>query len=345
MNRRDLLTAGPLGAISLPLWGSLALTDLRTALASAGNLRQDAAQASADQDTFQFWASDVRTPEEPRARSISPSAPARPAFFFYDSKSDTFRYGSEIGDDGLPEKGSSSIILKVERIRPSAADQARIENIEGGSLRIDLQQTQPLPQLAERLAWTVIAGLLPENKSLPALADMNFNPGTAWGDLSRIPLPGGGGKWTWNFFLKKKKSRWMQVVDVMRRSTNLVAPIFGIGLPAIAATALDTVDKMIGAVASQDQTEWLFQSRDVYFYTTKSARDAFEGLKLRLRHGFYLVLPETKAASFDQEAKQLTLVEGLVVPKGTRPPQAIEASKEVLKEITYLSVGVTTKVG
>ena len=345
MNRRDLLTAGPVGAISLPLLGSLALSESWTALASAGNLQQDSAQASADQDTLQFWTSDVRTAEEPRARSISPSAPARPAFFFFDSRSDSFRYGSEIGDDGLPERGSSSIILKVERIRPSAADQTRIENMEGGSLRIDLQQAQPLPQLAERLAWTAIAGFLPENKELPALADMTFNPGTAWGDLSRIPLPGGGGKWTWNFFLKKKKSRWMQLVDVIRRSTNLVTPIFGIGLPAIAATALDTVDRMIGAVASQDQTEWLFQSRDVYFYSTRSARDAFVGTKLRLRQGFYLVLPETKAASFDQEAKQLTLMDGLVVPKRTRAPQAIEASKEVLKEITYLSVGVTTRTG
>ena len=343
MKRRELLTMGSLAGASLPMLESLALAASRVKDAPADNSQAEAG-GPAEADTLQFWASDVRSPEV-RSREISPSAPARPAFFFFDARSGAFRYGSEIGDDGLPDKGSLSLILKVDRIRPSTADQTRMQNMEGGSLRIDVQQTEPLPRLAERLAWTAIAGLLAENKQLPGLAEMNFNPGTAWGDLASIPLPGGGAKWTWNFFLKKKKSRWVQMIDMIRQGKNLLTPIFGIGLPAIASTALGTVDRIVGAIAAQDQTEWLFQSHDVYLYATKSARDAFVGTQMRLRQGFYLVLPESRAARFDDEAKHLTLVEGLVVPRGTRPPQAIDASQEVLKEITYLSVGVTAKFG
>jgi len=333
---------GSLAGASLPILEIWALAASRIGDAPAGDSQAEGSAPEAD--TLQFWASDVRSPEV-RSREISPSAPARPTFFFFDARSGAFRYGSEIGDEGLPDKGSVNLILKVDRIRPSTADQARMQNMEGSSLRVDVQQTEPLPRLAERLAWTAIAGVLVENKRLPALAEMNFNPGTAWGDLTSIPLPGGGAKWTWNFFLKKKKSRWVQMLDMIRQSKNLLMPVFGIGLPAIASTALGTVDRIVGAIASQDQTEWLFQSHDVYLYATKSARDAFVGTQLRLKQGFYLVLPESQAARFDSEAKHLTLVDGLVVPRGTRPPQAIDASQEVLKEITYLSVGVTVKLG
>jgi len=342
MNRRELLKIGPLAGVSLPMLESCALAASRIRDPSPDN-SQGEAGASTDADTLQFWASEVRGPEV-RSRDISASAPARPAFFFFDARSHAFRYGSEIGDEGLPDRGGLSLILKVDRIRPSTADQTRMQNMEGGSLRIDVQQIQPLPRLAEKLAWTAIAGFVAQNKKLPGLAEMNFNPGTAWGDLSSIPLPGGGGKWTWNFFLKKKKSRWMQMIDMIRQSQNLLMPVFGIGLPAIASTALGTVDRIVGAIASTDQTEWLFQSHDVYLYATRSARDAFVGTQLRLKQGFYLVLPESHAARFDNEAKHLALVEGLVVPKGTRPPQAIDASQEVLTEITYLSVGVTTRL-
>ena len=132
MNRRDLLTMGSVGGASFPLLTSLALAAFRTSEPSPHALQEDVGPP--DQNSLQFWSADVRTPEGPRERGISPSAPTRPAFFYYDRVSDTFRYGSEIGDEGLADKGTASIILRVDRIRPSATDQARIENIEGGSL-------------------------------------------------------------------------------------------------------------------------------------------------------------------------------------------------------------------
>ena len=41
---------------------------------------------------------------------------------------------------------------------------------------------------------------------LPPLAELKFDPATTWGKARSIPVPGGGGYWTWNFFVQKKDS-------------------------------------------------------------------------------------------------------------------------------------------
>jgi hypothetical protein len=64
--------------------------------------------------------------------------------------------------------------------------------------------------------------------------------------------------------------------------------VFGLGLPAIAITALSTVDAIVAELTKDEQTEWLFQSPDIYFYATKNARAPFEGSKLRLKQGMYV---------------------------------------------------------
>jgi hypothetical protein len=197
--------------------------------------------------------------------------------------------------------------------------------------------------LAERLAWTAIAGFLPENKTLPSLREMTFDPASAWGKLQSVPLPGGFGRWTWNFFLQKRKSRWMQLFDVIRKAQGLAAPIFGLGLPAIAVTALNTVDAIVGEITKEERTEWLFQSPDVSFYATKKARDAFEGSKLRLKKGMYVIMPSDKLSAFAKEQSGLVIKDGLIVPKNTSSLEVEGVAKETIKDITYLTVGVTTK--
>jgi len=217
-------------------------------------------------------------------------------------------------------------------------------NIEGGSLRVDVQQAAPLRSLAERLAWTAVAGFLPENKKLPPIKEMKFDPGEKWGRLQSIPLPTGGGYWTWNFFLQHPKSPWMRIFDVIRRSQGLATTIIGLGFPAIATTALRTVDSLIATLTKDERTEWLFQSPDLYFYATKRARDAFEGSKLRLKKGMYVIMPSDKLSAFGKEQAGLTIKDGLIVPKDTPGLEVESAAKDVIREITYLTIGVTTKL-
>jgi hypothetical protein len=334
-SRRDILSL-------LPLLGSSALNPF----ARSGDDAEPTAifeawaqEAPADRNTFDFWTQDIRNPEAAGARTRGLGAAPRASFVFYDPVKG-FLTGSDIGDDGLREAGDIDVIVNVDHVRPSVADQGRFLNLEGASLRIDVQQGHPLPSLSERLAWTAIAGFLPENKKLPELKEMQFNPGTAWGKLQSIPLPEGGGRWTWNFFLQRRKGRWMQLLDMIRRTKGLLMPIFGLGLPAIAITALTTVDAIVAEISKDERTEWLFQSPDIYFYGTRRARDTFEGSKLRLKQGMYVIIPSDKLAAFGKEQNGLTIKDGLIVPKNTTAFEVEAAAKHVIPDITYLTVGV-----
>ncbi len=318
-------------------------------LGGLGNLDEGTVQAAAspqaassDQSSFDFWTQDIRNPasDEHGVRAVG-SAP-RASFVYYDERAG-FVAGSDIGDEGLRDTGDLNVLVNVDHVRPSLADQGRFANLEGASLRIDVQQGAPLPSLGERLAWTAIAGFLSENKKLPALKEMTFDPGTAWGKLQSVPLPGGGGRWTWNFFLQRRKGRWMQILEAIRRSRGVLTPIFGLGFPAIAITALTTVDSIVAEMTKDERTEWLFQSPDVYFYATKHARDGLEGSKLRLKNGMYVIMPSDKLSAFGKEQSRLTVKDGLIVPKNTSGLDVEAAAKDVIPDITYLTVGVTSK--
>jgi hypothetical protein len=335
-NRRDVLSLLPLaGSSAFMLLGDLNDPQER-AVSTDSQLR------SADPASFDFWTQDIRNPDSGGTGARAVGEAPRASFVYYDEHSG-FVTGSDIGDDGLRDSGDLDIVINVDHVRPSLADQGRFVNLEGASLRIDVQQGAPLPTLGERLAWTAIAGFLPENKKLPALKEMTFDPGGCWGKLQTIPLPGGGGRWTWNFFLQKRKGRWMQILDAIRRNRGWLAPIFGLGLPAIAITALTTVDSIVAEMTKDERTEWLFQSPDIFFYATKRARDTLEGSKLRLKKGMYVVMPSDKLSAFAKEASGLTVKDGLIVPKNTSGLEVESAAKDSIKDITYLTVGVSTK--
>jgi hypothetical protein len=310
------------------------------AFASLLNPQQAAdAQSPADTD---FWTENIRNPEAGASRSISPNSPPRAVFVYFDP-AHGFVTGSDIGDAALPDRGDAQVLVHVDHIRASANDQKRFANLQAGSLRIDLQQQAALPSLAERLAWTSIAAILPENKSLPPLKEMTFDPGVTWGKMQSVPLPGGGGRWTWNFFLQHRKSRWMQLFDTLRTGAGLASQIFGLGLPAMAITALTTIDRIVSGLTRDANSEWLFQSSDTYIYSTKEARDSFEGSKLRLKQGMYVVLPSDQLASFNKQRSNLVVKDGLIVPARTSSLDVYDAAKEVIPDVTYLTVGVTVK--
>jgi hypothetical protein len=306
-------------------------------------LQESGSQPSAQiQANDEFWNENIRNPEAGSSRSISPVNAPRAVFVYFDP-AHGFVTGSDIGDAALPDRGDAQVLVNVDHIRTSTNDQKRFANLEGGSLRIDLQQQAALPSLAERLAWTAIATVLPENKTLPPLKEMTFDPSTTWGKMQTIPLPGGGGRWTWNFFLQHRKSRWMQLFDTLRSNVGLASQIFGVGLPAIAVTALTTIDRIVAALTRDSNSEWLFQSSDTYIYATKEARDSFEGPKLRLRQGTYLVLPSDQVESFSRQRAKLIVKDGLIVPANTSSLDVYEAAREVIPDVTYLTVGITVK--
>lgn len=345
--RRDLLryiyAAGAFSAFAPLGLQAAKLRELRSAVPRSDEALGGAQEDQTHQESYDFWSNNIRDPGFPRTRSLDSGNALRAVFVFYD-KHDGFVTGSDIGDMGLADRGDLNLIVNVDHIHFSMSDQAKFARLEGGSLRIDLQQADPLPSLPERLGWTSLAGFLPDNKKLPPAKDMNFNPGATWGKLQSVPLPGGGGRWTWNFFLQHRKSHWMQLFEMMRRDKNVLLPIFGLGLPAIAITALETIDNIVAELTRDANTEWLFQSPDVFVYATKKARDSFEGSKLRLKQGMYVIVPSNQLAYFSKQSAGLEIKDGFIVPKNTRSLDVLEASRQTLPELTYLTVGITARM-
>ena len=103
------------------------------------------------------------------------------------------------------------------------------------------------------------------------------------------------------------------------------------------------MDSIVAEMTKDERTDWLFQSPDVYFYATKRARDSFEGSKLRLKKGMYVIMPSDKLSSFGKEQSRLTIKDGLIVPKNTTGLDVESAAKEVITDVTYLTVGVMSK--
>jgi hypothetical protein len=337
LTRRDifgtLVAAGTLHAAGL-LSGA---ADFDTSM----NGSQDQS-TSGERATYDFWSQDIRNPDLGATRAIGQGNAPRATCVYFD-RNHGFVTGSDIGDVGLVDKGDLNVVVNVDHIRPSTQDQARLVNLEAGSLRIDLQQASPIPSLPERLAWSSIAGLLPENKKLPPLKEMTFDPASTWGKLQSVPLPDGGGLWAWNFFGQNRKSNWMKLLDGIRNNQGLLLPIFGLGLPAMAITALTTIDKVVAGLTKGAGTEWLFQSSDMYIYATKQARDSFEGSKMRLKQGVYIIMPTDHLSILAKQQSKLIIKDGLIVPAGTSSLEVYDAAKATIPDVTYITVGVTTK--
>ena len=91
---------------------------------------------------------------------ISSRLQREPVFFAHDPDAG-FRQANTLKPDLLPRRGDVDVLLQVLECRPSAEEQDRMAKSDAGSLRIDVQQGQPLPNLEEPLAWSAIAALLP----------------------------------------------------------------------------------------------------------------------------------------------------------------------------------------
>jgi hypothetical protein len=57
----------------------------------------------------------------------------------------------------------------------------------------------------------------------------------------------------------------------------------------------------------------------------------------------YVIMPSDKLSAFAKQQAGLTIKDGLIVPKNTPGLEVEAAAHETIKDITYLTVGVSTK--
>ncbi|HUI42230.1 MAG TPA: hypothetical protein VL523_09690 [Terriglobia bacterium] len=329
MERRDWLLLSLLGGCTplLPESGSVA------SLLAAG-LPADGQAEPLDRSTLNFWRQQVRG--SARGQGVSWEANRAPEFLLYTADKG-FVPATDVDESILPSNGDANVQVQVAGFRPSAADQQKFEKSGHGSLRIDLQQAQPTKGMLETLAFSAVAALQPTKQgALPPLDQLKMDVGTAWGKWQKVPLPGGSGSWTWNFFLQKKDSLLARAASLF----SLAAPIAPIlGMPAIAKTALGAFDNFFGHVQSSSPTQWLFQGVELPVAATREAKDNLAS-PIVLHSGSYAVVPREALSAFGKAMDKLEINRGMVVPKGTKTTDVYDAARETIADITYLGLDV-----
>lgn len=334
-NRRDFLSCFLAAAATLPF--------NQSSFPSKGKLRSVSSETAPQIDaaTLHFWSDSVREPSRrfratgslPETRGAISGHTA--AFLFY-SKKEGFRRAESTGDQSTIDRGAAQIALAIDAFRPSQSDLKQLRDLGSGSLRIDLQQNEHLPYLSERLAWSYIGCLLPAQGAQLTYSDFSFDPKSTWGKLQMVPLPGGIGFWTWNFFVQRRAGIWGRMCEVFKNGQKALASI---GLPAIAEDSLQAVDKMLGYLQAHEESKWMLKSEDVIVYATKQARDMIPGRALALRSGSYLIVPVEYAGNLEGNS-ELELRDGLVVPKGTKSSDLAAAARATLPGVSYISASV-----
>jgi hypothetical protein len=244
--------------------------------------------------------------------------------------------------DNFPDTGDMDVSVHVARFRPSSSDANALANLQTGTLRIDVKQVTPMLGLPEALAWTAMATLASRQKgqAIPSLDTVKFDPGTIWGQFQSVPLTGGLGFWSWNFFMKKREAFWGQLLDELFKTLGAVQPLLPLlGLPGIAVSGLKYVDQIVGAVQAQGPSQWMFKGLDIPVCANKKAfTDAGAGSrKLLLTNGNYVILPEVSVSKLDPA---LVIQDGLLVPPNTPPLKIYDAAKQVLPDVSYMTISV-----
>lgn len=306
-----------------------------------------------------------------------PAAPGEVEFLFFDPNTQAFQIATEssFGESGLVGSGSVTVSLSVDTIRLSTPHREILRKSGTGSLRVDVKQGQPLPLLSETLSWSAIGSF--QGKAENEIHTLSFDPKSTWGGSKEIPLASGVGFWAWNFSVQKGASKWAQILQslsgalpaqnsskgngaaasssgssggsaVLGGSSSLglttvatsALSVIGVGLPAVAKTAFNTIDEIYGFLHSQGSSkpQPVFQMQDTPLLATQDARQKHHGRAVSLRPGTY-VIAESAAASQIMSGK-FTLMDYGLVPAGTKNSDVEATTLSTLGEVSYCVVSV-----
>jgi hypothetical protein len=367
LRRRDLLLS------TLPVSAAFFLEGGLRPLAGTA---QDVEQAGFDRDTYNFWTAQVHEPSQSFAdhgrivSSRGQNLPSEAEFLFYSADTGFVRAtstGSETPvTKTLLEKGDTSLLLSVDTIRPSQEHMQRLVSQKNGSLRVDLKQAFPLQQLSETLNWSAIAAMFPNESVFSGYHQIAFDPKSTWGQARKVPLPAGVGFWSWNFSSQPKPSMWSQVMGMIagnkkggddsdsegdgnnsskagKKVKALGATVLGLGMPAIAKTALSAFNELFGSMLAKGspKTDWIIHNADTPLLATKESRQKHPGRAVALRSGSYLVVATTDTQQL--LAGRYQLKDGVVVPVDTKDADLDAAAKSTLPEVSYIALSTVVE--
>jgi hypothetical protein len=160
--------------------------------------------------------------------------------------------------------------------------------------------------------------------------------------MQNIILPGGEGRWALNLEAQKKDSLMYKVLQSVVKDTGQFAPV--VGFPGIALSALQSFNILYGAMHSRPVS--IIKSNPLRVFATQEAlqRTGAPGAVtgIMLKSGTYILIPANQAPGLDQ-LKNLTVMQGRIVPPKTPVNQLDAAAADSLTNTTYVTFDVTAR--
>jgi hypothetical protein len=354
--RRDflqqLLAAGTLqGLIASPGFGR----------ATGALLDQDSAKdinPDFDAQAYSFWSDFFSSDAEPivgangqrrGGGSVRPDD-VQPVFLHYGPEG--FKNAAELDVSKLVSAGDVMVSVNTSTVKVAEEDQKIFQQLQNAQIRVDVAQKTGIIPILEAMAYTVVGGMRSVQGTIPSASksttakkapatvqSISVSSDAAWQKMQNIPLPSGEGRWALNLEAQKKDSLFCKVLQNIVKESGLFVPM--LGFPGIVMSALNSFNTIYGVLHAG--TVPIIKGNPVRVFATQEAvqRTGAPGsvTGILLQSGTYILVPAKQSPPVEQ-LKNLSVIQGRVVPPKTAPPDLDAAAADTLKGVTYVTFDV-----
>ena len=163
-------------------------------------------------------------PTIPKSRGPRPHIPpSERQVTFLHADSSGLRYADDITEDELLDyPGDVQVSMVLGQFRPGNTDQDFLKHVQASQLRVDCVQNKPYRDILVPLASCAMASLKTDQAGkLPSLATLGFDSPNAMSGVTKILLPGGGGKIAVNVYVTKGHPMIEKILKEGLRSRRL----------------------------------------------------------------------------------------------------------------------------
>jgi hypothetical protein len=347
---KELLAAGTLqGLFASPGMGQAmgALLDED----SAENINHDF-----DAKAYSFWSGFCSSDAEPivgadgQRRGGGSSRPddAQPVFWHYGPEG--FKNAAELDSGKLISAGDVMVSVNTSAVKVAEEDQKTFQRLQNAQIRVDVAQKTAIIPILEAMAYTVVGGMRSfqaeskagsktAKKAPSTVQNISVSSDAAWQKMQNIPLPAGEGRWALNLEAQRKDSLFCKVLQNVVKESGLFVPL--LGLPGIVMSALNSFNIIYGALHAG--TVPIIKGNPVRVFATQEAvqRTGAPGSAagILLQSGTYILIPAKQSPPVEQ-LKNLSVIQGRVVPPKTAAPDLDAAAADTLKGVTYVTFDV-----
>lgn len=313
-----------------------------------------------DAESYDFWSgflSKVSYPVVLQRGVRGPAGDLQPVFYHYGPQG--FKNAAELEPSELMSEGDVSVGLNTSTIKIARQDQQTFEHLQNAQVRVDVAQRNAILPMLEAMAYTVVSGMVSSGSKppssggpKPAASKPSGNKGSvqniavesdaAWQKMQNIILPGGEGRWALNLEAQKKDSLMFKLLQNVVKEAGVFAPM--VGLPGIALSGLQSFNTLYGAMHARPVP--IIKSSPIRVFATREAlqKTGTPGAAtgIMLKSGTYVLIPANRAPGVDQ-LKDLTVMQGRIVPPKTDSSQIDEAAAETLADVTYATFDVEVR--